>query len=405
MRVLFLASFFPKPGNPVMGTWALGQARALARQPIELRVVSFTSQVPRWLAFTPGARAYADCPPEHTWDELKVEYPRWRFYPVRPFKTWAYRDPRRQMRIAWNSAKPELRRIVESWQPDVIYCHHSLPNGYMALQLHQTYGVPYVVTDHDFGEISDCEIYPVRRQVIEPITHHAAMMISVARRMEQATRKLFPTARTTTVYNGIDLPPESVLVAARPSQLQGKLVLFSCGMFAPRKGFELLVEAFARVAGEHPSAVLRIAGDGERRPQIEAAIARSGVGDRVQLLGRLPHAQVIQEMAWSDAFALIGWDEPFATVFIEAMGCGRPIVTASDGGINDVVEHEREALVVRPHDADDAARAMSRLLEDAELRRRMGQAARQLVEHKLTWDANARRMHELFSQSLTRTPE
>ncbi|WP_161768754.1 hypothetical protein [Picosynechococcus sp. NKBG042902] len=69
MKVLFLASYFPKPDNPLMGTWALSQAQALVQQAeIELLVVSFTSWVPSWLARSEGAKAYANCPPEYEWE-------------------------------------------------------------------------------------------------------------------------------------------------------------------------------------------------------------------------------------------------------------------------------------------------------------------------------------------------
>lgn len=65
MKVLMLATYFPKPLNPLMDTWALAQAQALKRQGLEIEVVSFTAWVPRLIARSSGARAYAECPPVH----------------------------------------------------------------------------------------------------------------------------------------------------------------------------------------------------------------------------------------------------------------------------------------------------------------------------------------------------
>lgn len=399
MRVLFLASYFPKPDNSTMGTWALGQARALARQPIDLRVLSFTSYVPRLLARTPGARAYAACPPRHDWNGLTVEYPRWLYYPVPPLKAWAYRDPRRQMALAWRSARPRLLRELQQQRPQVIFCHHTLPNGYMAHRLSLQTGVPYVVTDHDFGEVADGASLPHRRDCFGPVLRGASCVVAVAHRMQRDFEAIYPGVRVRTIHNGIDLPPPSAPPAPRPPELAGKKVISCAAMFAPRKGLPLLIEALARVAPRHPDAVLRIVGDGVERPAVERAIQTFNLRDRVTLLGLAPHERVLQEMAWSDFFALVGWDEPFATVFIEAMGCGKPIVTCDDGGINDVVRHEVHGLTVPPRDLGATAAALDRLLSDQPLRLRMGQEAQRLVETQLTWDANARRMVELFHEA------
>ncbi|MEI8332011.1 MAG: glycosyltransferase, partial [Methanomicrobiales archaeon] len=111
-----------------------------------------------------------------------------------------------------------------------------------------------------------------------------------------------------------------------------------------------MVDAFAPFAARHPEALLRIAGDGDLRPDVEARIQAHQLHGRVQLLGLVDHSTVLQEMAWSDAFILIGYDEPFATVFSEAMAAGRPIITASDGGINDVLINHVHGIAVPPRD-------------------------------------------------------
>lgn len=209
-------------------------------------------------------------------------------------------------------------------------------------------------------------------------------------------KELFPGVRACTVQNGTDPVPEAARHTPRPEALRGRTVLFACGTFYERKGFPLLVEAFAGVAAQFPEAVLRIAGDGEQRPQIEARIRECGLEGRVELLGFMPHAAVIQEMCWCDAFVLIGWDEPFATVFTEALSAGKPVVCCEDGGITDVLKNEVHGLTVPPRDVPAAAEALRRLLADGGLRRRLGAAGAELFESSLHWDHNAARMEQLF---------
>jgi glycosyltransferase involved in cell wall biosynthesis len=395
-----LASYFPKPGNPLMGNWALAQAQALRRNGVDLRVVSFTSWVPRMLALTRGAKAYADCPPATSWDGLPVAYPRWLYYPVGPIRRFTERYPALPMLLAWLTARRALRKAVHTFRPQVIYAHHTGASGYLAAKLGRETGLPYVITDHDFDEVQSALIWPQRRRLFEFVAGNARMMIAVASRMEAEMKKVCLVAQTITIQNGTEPLAAEILNAPRPAELAGKTIIFSCSTFYRRKAVPALVEAFARIAQKYPEALLRIAGDGEERPLVEEAILKYGLRDRVTLLGFLPHGEVMREMAWSDVFALIGWDEPFATVYVEATAAGKPVVCCSDGGINDVIKNEVHGLTIPPRDTGAAAEALERLCGDPELRKSMGGAAAELFRSSLRWDSHAARMIAIFESAV-----
>lgn len=197
LRILFLASFFPKPDNPLMGTWALTQAQALARQDIDLLVVSYTSWLPSFLATTPGAKAYATCPAEYTWTgNVRVVYPRWLYYPISPIKQWAYGNPQPYLQMAWWSAKQELRRMVEQFQPDVLLCHHSLPNGWVVAHLPPHLQKPLITLDHDFDEIEDSNLYPQRKAAMQFVADRVWAMLTVSKRMETSLNICFPIPKS-----------------------------------------------------------------------------------------------------------------------------------------------------------------------------------------------------------------
>lgn len=400
MRVLFLTTYFPRPLNPMMGPWALKQAQALARNGVDLRVVSHNPWVPKFLARSSGAKAYALVPARYVWDDLPVEYPRWLNYPIPPISKWSYRKPQKYIQLAWWSARRNLLRVVAEHKPQVIFAHHTITNGHLAWRLNRMFGIPYVITDHDYGEIADCERWPKRFEIFQKIMASSSLMIGVSNRMTQDTLRLFPGVRATTIHNGTDPIPEEIINNPRPPTLQGKLVIFTAAMFSERKGLPLLIQAFARIAAAHPTAILRIGGDGDRRPEIEKAIADSSMAGRVELLGKLEHKSVLQEMAWSDFFALVGWDEPFATVFIESMSAGKPIVCANDGGINDVIQDNVHGYTVQPRDVESAADALNRMCSDPAARQRMGLAAMDLFRTRLNWNANARRMIHIFETAV-----
>jgi glycosyltransferase involved in cell wall biosynthesis len=402
MRVLFLAYYFPKPTNPTMGTWALGQAQAFRRAGMAVRVRSYNSWFPRILApFSAGIRRYTDCPAHHNFEGLPVDYPRWPLYPFERINNPMQSRPLLQVRAAWPFVRAGLFRAVEQFRPDIVHVHHTVPNGYLALQIQQRFGVPYVITDHTYLDVDNAARFRDRRKFYHAVTANAAMVVGSSRRMTQAHRRLgVPPERTMTIHNGSDLPLPSATALPRPPELHDKLVVVSVGMFSENKAFPLLVRAFAKVAHKHPHAVFRIIGEGGQRPQIEQAVSETGMQTRITLCGLRQPQHVRQELEWSDVFALVSWNEAWGVVYNEAMAAGKPILCANDGGINDVLVHGENALTVQPHDEAATAAALDQLLADAELRRRLGAAGKELFLSQLTWDANARKFSDLFARAV-----
>lgn len=399
LRVLFLASYFPKPGNPFMGTWALSQAEALARQNIDLLVVSFTSWVPKFLAHTPGAKSYAHCPDTFLWsNSVHVCYPRWLYYPVPPFKARAYVSPEPYLKLADRSAQKELSRLVETFQPDVLFCHQTLPNGWLAAQLPDAIRPPIVTLDHDFDEIRDAQTYPHRKAAMQTVVDRADTLLAVSHPMQRDLQTLFPQSRVLTLHNGVNLPPQHTLNTPRPIEQQGKKVILVCALFAERKGVPLLIEAFCQIASQHPDAILRIIGSGPEAEKVQQTIDRYDTTHQVQAVGRKLHAEVVQEMVWADCFALVGWDEPFATVYLEAMAAGKPILYCNDGGINDVAIDGVHGYAVPPKNLKETAIALDQLLSNDIQRQIMGRQAQHLITQTLTWEVKATQLIEILER-------
>ena len=189
-------------------------------------------------------------------------------------------------------------------------------------------------------------------------------------------------------------------------------------MFYERKNFPGLIQAFNLVAGRYPNAILRILGDGSDPIKVEQARDASPFKDRIQMPGKVSHAEVLQHMQEADIFALIGWREPFATVFLEAMAAGLPLIACNDGGIAEVIHSadvdapsldagrsafdapQPNGLLVPPRDIPAAARALEFLILNPEARKQIGEAARKKIESDLTWDAVVNSYLGLFKQAI-----
>jgi glycosyltransferase involved in cell wall biosynthesis len=397
LRVLMLASYFPRPGNPLMGTWALAQAQALRGAGLDVTVASLTPYIPRALAFGRGARAFANCPDEYRWDGLVVHYPRWAVYPVGALKRAAERRPDRWLALGWWTARVALSKLVKEVGADVIYAHHIASNGFIACRLREQTGIRFVATEHSIKEVQLCETSPKRRALYAQVLDRSSCTTAVSDVLAGTMRRFFPAAQVRTVHNGTDPIPSECRIE-RPKELRGAVIVFSAGMLHERKGFGVLIPAFARVADRHPSAVLRIAGSGPAEQELRDLIARSGVAERVTLLGGLQHKDVLREMVWCDLFALPSWDEAFGVVYSEAAAAGRPILMTTDCGFMDVFQSGVHGEAVQPKDIDSTAAALERLLKDGEARARMGGAAYELWHKALTWEAHARVFASILRQ-------
>ncbi|NJL19673.1 MAG: glycosyltransferase family 4 protein [Leptolyngbyaceae cyanobacterium SM1_3_5] len=226
-------------------------------------------------------------------------------------------------------------------------------------------------------------------------------MLTVSQRMATNLGTLFPQVKIQVAHNGVHLPPPELRSTPRPAALKDKVILLACALFAERKGIPVLIEAFDRVADRYPNAILRIIGSGPAEAAIQASVARSTHQAAIQLLGKQPHSDVLQEMLWADCFALVGWDEPFATVYLEAMAAGKPIICCDDGGITDVVENGTQGYTVPPRSIEATAEAIDRLLSNPAQRMQMGQNAQHLIEQHLTWDVKAKELIQTMEAAVS----
>lgn len=397
MRILFLASYFPKPGNRLIGTWALDQASALRSAGADVRVLSLTPWIPLWPGQRSAVQAYSKCPPSADWNGLRADYPRWPYYPVTAIERFYLPNPEPWIRLAWCFCKRRVLCIARQWQPDVIFAHHSCVNGWVAMRISANLGVPFFCQDHALWEISACEEHPRRRRMLNLIASRASAMLVVSRRMAADLRRVAPAARIEVLYNGANLPP----VAAPPASSRPKPpVIFSAGMLIPYKAFDILLQAWAIVRARFPEARLRIAGDGPERDRLLDLRKSLGLEDSVELLGYVPQSVVQAEMAAARAFALASWHETFGVVLLEAAAVGTPVIWADNAGAADVLEDGIHGLAIAPHSAESAAGAILRLLSDPDAAATMGAAASRLVRERMTWDAVARQAIGLFSEAL-----
>src|SRR5690606_24151634 len=139
--------------------------------------------------------------------------------------------------------------------------------------------------------------------------------------------------------------------------------------------FHDLIRAFGAVVERHPDWTLRIYGEGPEEPRLRRLIMRSHLYNHVFLMG--VHDRLSEQFAKGSLLAMSSRSEGFGMVLLEAMNSGLPVVSYDcPVGPREIITPERDGLLVPMGDADSLAAAIRRLIENEELRRTLGAAAR-----------------------------
>lgn len=165
----------------------------------------------------------------------------------------------------------------------------------------------------------------------------------------------------------------------------------------PHKDHDTLLAAAVIALLQRPKTAFLIAGDGPERERLLASIKRMGLLGKVVLLGQLPDAVPLLKAA--DAFCLSSWGEGMGSVLLEAAACGLPIAATTAGGIPEVVEDGKSALLCPPRSPEALAANLLKLAADAGLRARLAGAARESLP-RFGLARMAERMEEVYAQAL-----
>lgn len=192
--------------------------------------------------------------------------------------------------------------------------------------------------------------------------------------------------RISIVNEGVEIPqlpsPERRSSARNHWGVKDHEFLFGCvSVLVPEKGQRHLIEALASVREPHPEARLLLAGEGPCRGELQALAKRLGQSEAVIFPGFVNDVARVYDAL--DAFAFPSEFEGLGTALQAAMAAGLPSISTSRGALAEVVDRDRTALVVEPNGKEFAG-AMSRLMTDTDLRKKLSEAGRREVQDRFS---------------------
>ncbi len=220
--------------------------------------------------------------------------------------------------------------------------------------------------------------------------------LAVSEPARQFVSRYFP-GNYHVIPNGIDLKRFHNL-APLPAYGDGKLNVLFVGRLEHRKGLGYLLRAYLKLRRERDDVRLLVVGDGPYRRWYSSWVQRNEIPD-VVMAGYVDAAEKARYYATAHVFCAPNTgDESFGLILLEAMAAGKPIVASDIAGFRQVVHSGREGLLVPRKSQDQLAAAIRVLLDDEELRAKMGRAGWQTVQ-QYDWERVVNRVIEIYQQA------
>lgn len=303
----------------------------------------------------------------------------WRFAQVTP-GAWK----------AWTQA-------YRAFRPTVLNVHCFGPNGVFALAVCRRFGVPLILTSHGETFMDDHGIFDtstVLRTALRIALARADGVSAPSQAVLDDLTSRFGLRGGVVIPNGVDLRIHPSADRHRESA-----AFFAVGRLVMIKGFDLLLEAFARTRNDRASLV--IGGDGPERDALAAQARRLGLDDRVSFPGWLDEQAIADAMGSATAVIVPSRIEAFGIVALEAWRAGAPLIMTRHGGATGFMNDGVDAVLVDPQDADGFAAAIDRVDGDEALRNRLAAAGSSRVM-EYGWESVLDRYESLLSSPMPR---
>jgi glycosyltransferase involved in cell wall biosynthesis len=384
LKVLIVAEYYPRAGDPVLGVWAHRQALAANEAGAEVRVLVLHRPIPPLSAIRTadlrGGLAALRQPRRAELDGISIEYVRY-LSPPRPwsYRTWgAWAAP-------WLSGA--LRRIRRQFPFDLIHAHYAVPAGDAVRRVAR--GVPFVVSVHGH------DVHGTGAGGGNVRATLARADLVLANSSGTAKRCVDLGARDARVVHlGTDIPPR--LLPRPPLPL-----LTTVAHLAARKRHADVISALALLRGRHPGLRYAIVGDGPERERLQALAHSLVVDDLIEFCGQLDHEQAVATARAASLFVLPSVDEAFGVAYVEAMAGAVPAIGCrGEDGPEEIAAAGGGIALVPPGDVQALAAQIDALLRDPAALESMGLQARATAQREFTWPKCGEETVEAYRDAL-----
>ncbi len=293
---------------------------------------------------------------------------------------------------AWRFSRTFIERENQKQPFDITLAFFTVPCGFLAYLIERRFGIPFVVSLRGadvpgFSEKYDT-FYLFAKPLVRFLWRRARAVVPNSVGIRALAHKTSPEQPMQIIENGVDTATFS---PANEAQVSTPIVFLSTSRLTPRKGIHFLIEAFALALKETEIPLeLRLIGEGEQKPLLEARVTELGISDRVVFLGRIAHEKLTEHYRQAHVFVLPSKNEGMSNSALEALACGLPLMVSGTGGMQELVTDGENGCFIDPENTEAFAHALSSLATSPERLRSFGRESRRRAE--------ARGWHQVAAQ-------
>lgn len=285
----------------------------------------------------------------------------------------------------------KLIKILRQERPDIVHTHLFGADLYGSLAARLARVKYLVSTEHNLN-YGEGRLKNIIKTVIGRLFNNIIAVSEAVKDYIIKTRHL-KSKKITVINNGLEVnkffQPRGKATAVKNNR---NIIIGSVGRLTRQKGFAYLIEAMAEL--KHKNIECLIAGDGELRPELEEKTKRLGLGNKIKFLGWQKDIKPFLDKI--DIFILPSLWEGFGLVILEAGLAGLPVIASKVDGIKEIIEDNRDGLLVEPASGADLARKIQSLAEDSALAASLAVNLQTKIKNNFNIDKTAADYEKLY---------
>ena len=371
MHILIISHGYPTAKNPQWGCFEKDQAEALVSMGHRVTVAVVD------MRFRPSSQTFGI---SHINDGAISAYTYFLLSgKLLPGRMKRYARERMMLRLC--------RKIFRrEGMPDVIYAHYMFCMAMLRLAK-EKYGIPVVGIEH-WSELNNTTLPPRLMQTGRTTYALSDRLLAVSPSLQAQMKRHFGVEAEVVC----DMVSDAFLQPAIPHKTAKPFVWIAVGSLIQRKGYDVLIEAFAQLEGGER---LIIVGSGPERERLHAMAKQFGIADRVWFAGMLDKQAIVSLMQDSHAFVLPSRGETFGVAYIEAMAMGLPVIATPCGGPEHFVRSDN-GLLVDINNVEQLTKAMKQM--ETAIDTYQPETIRAYVQERFSAKAIAGQLEEIFEK-------
>jgi glycosyltransferase involved in cell wall biosynthesis len=300
------------------------------------------------------------------------------------------------IKVAYLRMLPQLKKIIREFKPDIIHAHYATSYGYLARLSGFT---PYFISAWGTDVMKFPDKNLANKLLLKKNLENAAHLFATSNTIKKYIHKI-TSAKVTVIPFGVDIKKYSPHEIKRPYS-DNAIVIGVIKSLEKIYAIDIIIKAFSLLVKRHPDCELKlmIVGVGSEKDYLEKLCKTENIIEHVNFVGRVNFSIISDYFNMIDILVNISTYESFGVSVIEAMACEKPVVVSNVGGLEEIVEENKNGFLVPVNNIEETTLAIEKLVRDKALRKEFGINGRQKVIEKYNWEDNLAQMANIYLEN------